>query len=81
MTGRIRIFNPEHDLGPLWVMWDEDEERVLLDGGRTIYDLGNTEQATLVAKCIEVVAGDGRKEGLTPEERERVEALKDTREP
>lgn len=55
MSGvKFQIRTDYHSEGALWIRENSDKELVLENGEGTVMNLGEAEDALLVAKCIEV---------------------------
>lgn len=70
----IQVRGLDHEHGRIDVTKDEDGT-VHLTGSSSGVSLGDSEDALLVAKCIEVVAGYREHSDLTEQERERLNEL------
>lgn len=72
---RIRVRDNDHDHGVAEVFENEEDGTISLVGSSSSVDLGDAEDALLVAKCIEVVAGYRERSDLTEQERERLNEI------
>lgn len=72
---RIRVRDNDHDHGVAEVFENEEDGTISLVGSSSSVDLGDAEDALLVAKCIEVVAGYADPSDLTEQERERLNEI------
>lgn len=73
----LRIRSDDHGSGLLEVYEnvDGDEGTFALVGSSSTVDLGDAEDALLVAKCIEVMAGFKDLSDLSEQEREKLDDL------
>ena len=71
----VRIRSNDHEHGVAEVFENEEDGTISLVGSSSSVDLGDAEDALLVAKCIEVVAGYRDASDLTEQERERLNEI------